>query len=246
MSAPEPRPIVRHRITRHRFPGVGRPYPMVVAVLVTLASVPMLAVVLAGSASLTTTADSRSTVAAEPPHDPVVIPGRGDAGSASPRPPAASPVPSPPTAASPPAPLPPAEDTITITPRSPREESARFGGSGSGSRSGSGSESGSGSGSGATPPPAEPPGAGPAPAPGDGREECAPVPGRRSPSDSDGDRSGGAPSGRSPEAPPRSAPSRPAPAPGPGGDDKVLTVVGELLGGVGRLLGYPAGHPGER
>jgi hypothetical protein len=146
---------------------------MVVATLVTLASVPMLAVVLAASASLTTTGNPRSPVAAEPPQGPVVVPGRGDAGPS----PAASapagaepakaeptgePTPPPPTPATQPAdlPAPPSGDAVTVIPRSPRDESAPQGGSGS--RPGPG----------AAPAPWTP--APSSPAPGGGQPECTP------------------------------------------------------------------------
>jgi hypothetical protein len=75
VSAPEPRTIARHRST-----GVARRYPMVVGLLVTLASVPTLAAVLAGSASLTESTRPRTPFMAGGPQDPVVVPGGGDAG----------------------------------------------------------------------------------------------------------------------------------------------------------------------
>jgi hypothetical protein len=74
VSAPEPRTIARHRST-----GVARRYPMVVGLLVTLASVPTLAAVLAGSASLTESTRPRTPFVAGGPQDPVVVPGGGDA-----------------------------------------------------------------------------------------------------------------------------------------------------------------------
>jgi hypothetical protein len=74
VSAPEPRTIARHRST-----GVARGYPMVVVLLVTLASVPTLAAVLAGSASLTTSTKARTPFVAGVPQDPVVVPGGGEA-----------------------------------------------------------------------------------------------------------------------------------------------------------------------
>ncbi len=74
MSAPEPRTIARHRST-----GVARRYPMVVGLLVTLASVPTLAAVLAGSASLTESTRPRTPFVAGGPQDPVVVPGGGEA-----------------------------------------------------------------------------------------------------------------------------------------------------------------------
>jgi len=73
VSAPEPRTIARHRST-----GVARRYPMVVGLLVTLASVPTLAAVLAGSASLTTATKPRTPFVAGGPQDPVVVPGGGE------------------------------------------------------------------------------------------------------------------------------------------------------------------------
>jgi hypothetical protein len=74
VSAREPRTIARHRPT-----GVARRYPMVVGLLVTLASVPMAAAVLAGSASLTTSSRPRTPFVAGAPQDPVVVPGGGEA-----------------------------------------------------------------------------------------------------------------------------------------------------------------------
>jgi hypothetical protein len=74
VSAPEPRTIARHRST-----GVARRYPMVVGLLITLASVPTLAAVLAGSASLNTSTQPRTPFVAGGPQDPVVIPGGGEA-----------------------------------------------------------------------------------------------------------------------------------------------------------------------
>jgi hypothetical protein len=113
VSAPEPRRIVRHRLSRHRCPAV-RPYPMAVAVLVTLASAPMLAAVLLGTASLTTTSHPRSPVVADAPRVPVVVPGRSGMGT--------SPTPAPvPTSAST-APNvdaePVAGDAVTVGPQS--------------------------------------------------------------------------------------------------------------------------------
>jgi hypothetical protein len=78
VSAPEPRTIARHRST-----GVARRYPMVVGLLVTLASVPTLAAVLAGSASLTTSTRPRTPFVAGGPQDPVVVPGGGEATGSS-------------------------------------------------------------------------------------------------------------------------------------------------------------------
>lgn len=73
MSAREPGTIARHRLS-----GVIRRYPLVVGLLVTLASVPTAAVVLVGSASLTTSTQPRTPFVAGAAQDPVVIPG-GDA-----------------------------------------------------------------------------------------------------------------------------------------------------------------------
>ncbi len=70
LSAPEPCTVVRHRST-----GVARRYPVTVAMLFLLASVPVLAAVLAGSASLDTTNRPRSPFMADAPQGPVVVPG---------------------------------------------------------------------------------------------------------------------------------------------------------------------------
>jgi hypothetical protein len=132
---------------RHRVTGVMRPYPMVVAILVTLASVPMLAVVLAGSATLTPTAQPRSPVVADVPHGPVVVPGPGRSTTwrVAPSPAAPSQTPtSSPAPTSEPTPgstpdgtqheVPASEDQVTVRPRSNRrDESAQAAGSGSGS-----------------------------------------------------------------------------------------------------------------
>jgi hypothetical protein len=72
VSAPEPRPIVRHRA-----PSAVRRYPVAVAGLVTLACAPMVAAVLLGSAAITTSSHPRSPSVADPSQDPVVVPGHG-------------------------------------------------------------------------------------------------------------------------------------------------------------------------
>jgi hypothetical protein len=77
-SAPEPRTIARHRST-----GAARRYPMIVGLLVTLASVPTLAAVLAGSASLTTASQPRTPFVADAPQDSVVVPGVGETSAPS-------------------------------------------------------------------------------------------------------------------------------------------------------------------
>jgi hypothetical protein len=91
VAAPEPRPIVRHRASRrryrHRTTTIARPYPMAVAVLVSLASVPVLAAVLAGSETLTPASQPRSPgypVVAETSTAPVVVTGRGAGAASSP------------------------------------------------------------------------------------------------------------------------------------------------------------------
>jgi hypothetical protein len=94
---------------------------MVVAVLVTLTSIPMLAAVLAGAASLTTTSDPRSPVVADASPAPVVVPGHGDAGlSTAPPPVGAAPtpaaVPTPTSAGGDGATVP--GDTVTVGPQS--------------------------------------------------------------------------------------------------------------------------------
>jgi hypothetical protein len=70
VSAPEPRTIVRHRSSARR-------YPIAVAILFMLASLPMLAAVLAGSASLDSNARPRTPFIAEAPDGRVVVPGGG-------------------------------------------------------------------------------------------------------------------------------------------------------------------------
>ncbi|MDT4989333.1 MAG: hypothetical protein QOI74_3427 [Micromonosporaceae bacterium] len=75
-DSPEPPTIVRQRMS-----AVSRRYPLVVALLVGLAAVPMLAAVVAGSVSLHTTTRPRTPFVADPPRRPVVIP---DAAAARP------------------------------------------------------------------------------------------------------------------------------------------------------------------
>src|SRR5690242_4368157 len=70
-------------INQHRSTGVARRYPMVVGLLVTLASAPTLAAVLAGSASLNTSTQPRTPFVAGGPQDPVVVPGGGEASGPS-------------------------------------------------------------------------------------------------------------------------------------------------------------------
>jgi hypothetical protein len=72
VTAPEPRTIVRHRS------NAARRYPVAVAMLFLLASVPMLAAVLVGSASLDGKARPRTPFVAGPPGNQVVIPGEAD------------------------------------------------------------------------------------------------------------------------------------------------------------------------
>src|SRR3954454_17733967 len=72
VTAPEPRTIVRHRS------NAARRYPVAVAMLFLLASVPMLAAVLVGSASLDGKARPRTPFVAGPPGDRVVVPGTTD------------------------------------------------------------------------------------------------------------------------------------------------------------------------
>src|SRR3954470_20698597 len=72
VTAPEPRTIVRHRS------NAARRYPIAVAMLFLLASVPMLAAVMVGSASLDGKAKPRTPFVAAPPGDRVVVPGGAD------------------------------------------------------------------------------------------------------------------------------------------------------------------------
>jgi hypothetical protein len=148
---------------------------MVVALLVALASVPTLAAVLAGSASLDTATKPRTPFVADAPQGPVVVPGPGVTAPGTP----GSPVPgedlgpgAPATGAVDPEPLPPSrDDQPTAGRRSRPIESGQVGGSGRGT-------GGPGRGTGTGPVPSPGPGPG-----GGGQPECTPVPEGTSPSE---------------------------------------------------------------
>src|SRR4051812_10291779 len=87
VTAPEPRTIVRHRS------NAARRYPVAVAMLFLLASVPMLAAVLVGSASLDGRARPRTPFVAGPPGHQVIVPGDASDPDYARRPLDASPLP---------------------------------------------------------------------------------------------------------------------------------------------------------
>jgi hypothetical protein len=195
---------------------------MVVALLVALASVPTLAAVLAGSASLDTATKPRTPFVADAPQGPVVVPGPGVTAPGAP----GSPVPgedlgpgAPATGAVDPEPLPPSRDDQPAAGRRSRPiESGHVGGSGHGTGGPGRGTGGPGRGTGQAPGSGSTPGTGPVPSPdpgpgGGGQPECTPVPEGTSPS----------------ERPP-------SPSSGPGGSG-LIDVVGDLLGGIGGLLG---------
>src|SRR3954447_19589446 len=69
VTSPEPRTIVRHRS------NAVRRYPIAVAMLFLLASVPMLAAIMFGTASIDGNSRPRSPFIAGPPGNQVVVPG---------------------------------------------------------------------------------------------------------------------------------------------------------------------------
>ncbi|MGC9666896.1 hypothetical protein ACNTMW_10120 [Planosporangium sp. 12N6] len=231
MSPSEPRPVARHRM-RHRFPRVVRPYPVVVSILVTLASVPVFAAVLAGSATLTTTATPRAPILAdEPQGPPVVVPRRPDVTAPPASPVEADAAASGPVSTTPPAtPEPvvtpevagdvaPSTDVVTVPPRpAPRDGSAPVGAAGTSPWRRAPQPVAPGSGGSEQDRESRPPAAsrpGPAPQPGwTGR------PGRPGASQQPG-----TPGGSPPVTPP---------APGIGG---IIDRLDDLLSQLGRLLG---------
>jgi len=206
VSAPEPRTIVRHRSSARR-------YPIAVAILFMLASLPMLAAVLAGSASLDGNARPRTPFIAAAPDGGVVIPGGGPERPSGARTPVAS-VPDERG-------FPPRDERPVRTGSTTRLNLTRTGPGGNPFGPGDGV------------PPA--PGAPVVPAPGAGsgppKPSIAP--------DTPGDGGGPTPSPEcTPTPTPSATPSVGAPQPAP---EQAATgnagIVGGLVGGVGGLVG---------